>query len=94
MTVVEIIALIVVGIIAGVITGYFIFLLIRYYEKKNATKKIMQQDLKFKNCDLESFKEVLQEDEQTNQDREIKQSVITDPSGDRERKSRFGKAYR
>jgi len=94
MTVVEIIALAVIGIIVGIITGYFTFLIIRYYAKKNAFKKIKQQDLKFNNCELESFKEVLQEDEQTNQDREIKQSVITDPSGDRERKTRFGKAYR
>ncbi len=89
-----IIALAVVALIIGAIIGYFIFLYIRYLGKKNALKNIKEQDLKFKNCELDNFKEVLKEDEQTNQDREIEQSVITDPSRITKRKSRFGKAYR
>ena len=94
MTAIEIIALAIVGIIIGFIVGYFIFLIIRYYTKKNALKKIKEQNLRFKNCELDSFKEVLEKDEQENQAREIEQSVIPDPNRNKQRKTRFGKAYR
>ncbi len=94
MTAGEIVALAVVALIIGAIIGYFIFLYIRYLGKKNALKRIKEQDLRFKNCELDNFKEVLEKDEQENQAREIEQSVITDPSRSRKRKSRFGKTYR
>ncbi len=94
MTAGEIAALAVVALIIGSIVGYFIFLIIRYYAKKNALIKIKEQNLRFKHCELESFKEVLEQDEQEQETREIEQSVITDPGRNRQRKSRFGKAYR
>lgn len=88
MTAFEVIALIILAMIIGFVVGYFMYLIKRWLEKKRSLKKIKEQNLRFRNCDLESFKEVLKENEQEEQDRKITKRVRESP-----KRRGFGRAY-
>lgn len=91
MTAIQIAALGVVAIVLGFVIGFFSYLLVRYFEKKRAIKKIEEQNLKFKNCEVDNFKEVIKENEQ-NKSTEIEEQDRRTPKGNG-RRTGFGRAY-
>jgi len=82
------------GLFIGFAVGYFVWLFIRWGEKRKAPKKIQEQNLKFKHFEHDNLNEVQYKNVKTQEVKQIESRVIQDTGTNRKGKSsRFGKAF-
>jgi len=85
----------VVGLFVGFAVGYFVWIIIRWRQKKNAHKLIEKQNLKFKFCERDSLQGVIKNDKQTNKEtRQADRGTTESQRKHRENPTRFGRKFR